>query len=186
MKFNIRPAIKNKRKYHRVQWQRDGVRKERNFRTMQDARNFVEQLKRELAEYGHAGNLPPDKRADALNALSLMEKEGVKMSLTKAVEIAMKVQGKNIPTLAEAFVRWLAVKNSEGHSLSHRKEIKRRVGEFVALFAKKDSGEGAAIIDEKGEKNLVSKRPSEITTDDVDYFLRGLKTQRNTFRAWWT
>ena len=85
------------------------------------------------------------------------------LSLTDAAKIATEAHGVNVPVLSEAFAQWVMVKKSEGHTANHTKEIARRVGEFVNLYA--------------------TKRPSEITTGDVDKFLAGLKSLG---RAQWT
>ena len=87
MKLAITSVIKKGIKYFLVRYQRDGRRKESYFRLMPDARNFVTKMRRDLAQHGHAGNLAPDKRADAITALATLEGSG--LSLTEAAKLAL-------------------------------------------------------------------------------------------------
>jgi len=181
MKFSYGRVRKKGIAYTRIQWQRDGVRKEKYFPippntkgVPQSAKNFVKAMEQELAEHGYAGNLAPKDRADAITARALLDEKGIEMSLTDAVKVAIEVQGTNIPKLAEALEKFMAVKNSEGHTPKHLRGLERTVGLFVAL---KRPVESESPTGKKEETVFAGKRPSEITTDDVNYFLGGLKSQ---------
>jgi len=178
MKFSYGRVRKKGIAYTRIQWQRDGVRKEKYFPippntkgVPQSAKNFVKAMEQELAEHGYAGNIAPKDRADAITALEYLKEKDVKMSLFEAVKVAVEVQGKNVPVLSEALEKFMTVKNSEGHTPKHLRGLERTVGLFVALKCSYETEFG------KREIIFAEKRPSEITTDDVNYFLRGLKNQ---------
>jgi integrase len=144
----------------------DGKRKKRHFKARSDAREFHDQKRVELANFGTAAAAMDERdRAEYLECRDILEPYGI--SLREAVKkVLPQLKAENSTTLVStAKDDFLAAKKMDGMSPRYLKDLKSR----LELFS----------------KNYADHNLAEITTAEIDDWLRrlpGKAVTRNNFR----